>query len=65
MMGIEDSVEETSFVASPTLQTYSGGGSSPLMTISWTRFDSRTSAGSRGTPAMLSVQDYEYENVAY
>lgn len=54
MMGMESNRGEKSSVPSPSLQIYGGGGSSPLRTISWTRFDSSTSAGRKETPAMFS-----------
>lgn len=53
MMGIGDVVEESSsVVSSPSLQIYGAGGSSPWSTISWTRFDSNTSAEGTETSAI-------------
>lgn len=57
MMGIgEFCVESSSSSSSVFLHMNGPEGSSPVRTISWTRFDSRASAVSGGeTPAMFAV----------
>lgn len=55
IMGIGANGDGTSSSSFSSLQMYSDSGSSPLMTISWTRLDNRTLAGRIEGLAMLTA----------